>query len=78
LELTEQPVLLGYLDHNDGLGQRARSAFLRVAAPEVDADRWEHRVTGEGTDRDQVFVCRFERDPALIPEQIWPQPVRGT
>jgi 8-oxo-dGTP pyrophosphatase MutT (NUDIX family) len=68
LRLAEQPTFLGTYDHDDGLGRPATSFFFRVNAPPDSPDAWEHRVTG-GDDSGLVFLCRFERNPALWPVQ---------
>jgi ADP-ribose pyrophosphatase YjhB (NUDIX family) len=42
-----------------GDGNRYRSTFFHVAAPDSTPDSWEHVVVGDGDDSGLVFSCRF-------------------
>jgi len=74
LRLSAAPWLLGTHEHLDGLGFPARTYFFSVEAPPDAPDAWEHRVTGEGDDRDLVFLCRFDPAPTLWPVQAIHRP----
>ena len=74
LRLTAAPSLLGTHDHLDGLGSPSRTYFFKVQAPLDAPDTWEHRVTGEGGDRELVFLCRFDPAPILWPVQAIHRP----
>ncbi len=76
LEVTGPMRFLGTSRHRDGRGGLARTSFFETQAPAGARDEWEHRVAGGGEDRDLVFLCRFERDPALPPTQAR-RPPRG-
>ena len=73
LHVTGPMRFLGASNHRDGRGDPARTWFVETDAPAGAPDTWEHRVEGGGEDRDLVFLCRFERDPALDPVQACPR-----
>ena len=73
LQVTGPMRFLGTSRQRDGRGDPARTWFFETAAPTAAPDTWEHRVDGDGDDRDLVFRCSFEPDPALPPAQLRPR-----